>query len=143
MNENDDAIYLLTCRNKRKLDHRQFLGHPDRSIAFRMKVTDLMHEVLDMSWGFRSFHLIELHFDDYLLKLILTRWEKMELHSLATGNLKLFPVLGLWPQVESLSVSNLFSVRSVVLRHIQKSIKLIQLTLKDNRKWNVLTFNSS
>jgi hypothetical protein len=40
-------------------------------------------------------------------------------------------------------VSNLFSVRSVVLRHIQKSIKLIQLTLKDNRKWNVLTFNSS
>ena len=142
MNKND-ATYLLTCRSKRKLGHRQFLGHPDRSIAFRMKVTDLMHEVLDMSWGFRSFHLIELHFDDNFLQLILTRWVKMEIYSIATRNLKSFLVLGLLPQVESLSVSNLFSVRSVVLRHIQKSIKLIQLTLKDNRKWNVLTFNSS
>ena len=111
-------FYLLTCRNKRKLDHRQFLGHPDRSIAFRMKVTDLMHEVLDMSWGFRSFHLIELHFDDNF-QLILNRRVKLEVHFLATGNLKSFPVLGLWPQVESLSVSNLFSVRSVLLRHTQ------------------------
>ena len=43
---------------------------------------------------------------------------KWEVHFLATGNLKLFLVLGLWPQVESLSVSNLFLVRSVVLRNV-------------------------
>ena len=76
----------MTCCSKRKWGHRQFLGHPDRSIAFRMKVTDLMLEVLDMSLGFRSFHLIELHFDDYL-KLILNRWVKLEVHSFATRNL--------------------------------------------------------
>ena len=74
MNENDE-IYLLTCRRKRKLDHRQFLGHPDRSIAFRMQVTDWSLEVLDMSWGIHFFHLIELHFDDNF-QLILTRWMK-------------------------------------------------------------------
>jgi hypothetical protein len=118
MNKND-ATYLLTCRSKRKLGHRQFLGHPDRSIAFRMQGTDLMHEVLDMSWGFHFFHLIELHFDDNSMQLILNRWVKLVHHSLATGNLKSFLVLGLLPQVESLSVSNLFLIRSVVLRHIQ------------------------
>jgi hypothetical protein len=107
MNENDE-IYLLTCRSKRKLDHRQFLGHPDRSIAFRMKRTDWSLEVLDMSWGFRSFHLIELHFDDYSMQLILNRWVKLEVHSIATGNLKSFLVLGLLPPVE-------FLVRSIVL----------------------------
>jgi hypothetical protein len=74
-----------------------------------MQGTDLMHEVLDMSWGF---HLIELNFDDNLLQLILNWWVKLEVHSLATGNLKSFLVLGLLPQVE-------FLVRSVVLRHIQ------------------------
>jgi hypothetical protein len=121
MNKND-ATYLLTCRSKRKLGHRQFLGHPDRSIAFRMKVTDWSLEVLDMSLGFHFFHLIELNFDDNF-QLILTRWEKMELHSLATGNLKSFLVLGLLPQVESLSVSNLFLFRSVILRYIQISMK--------------------
>ena len=122
MNEND-AIYLLTCRNKRKLDHRQFLGHPDRSIASRMQGTDQLHGVLDMSWGFRSFHLIELHFDDNSMQLILNRWVKLEVHSLATRNLKYFLVLGLLPQVESLSVSNLFLFRSVILRYIQISMK--------------------
>ena len=137
-------FYLLTCRNKRKLDHRQFLGHPDRSIASRMQGTDQLHGVLDMSWGFRSFHLIELHFDNNsLMQLILNRWVKLEVHSLSTRNLKSFLVLGLLPLVESLSVSNLFWVRSVVLRHIQKSIKWIDLIRNDNRKWNVLTFNSS
>ncbi len=114
-------FYLLTCRRKRKLDHRQFLGHPDRSIAFRMQVTDWSLEVLDMSWGFRFFHLIELHFDDNSLKLILNRWVKFEVHhSLPKGNLKSFLVLGLLPQVESLSVSNLFSVRSVVITSYTK-----------------------
>ena len=118
-------IYLLTCRNKQKSGHRQFLGHPDRSIAFRMQVTDWSLEVLDMSLGFHFYHLIELYFDDNSLQLILNRWAKLEVHqSLLTGNLKLFAVLELWPLVESLSVPNLFSVRSVVLlRHMYKSIK--------------------
>ena len=69
-----------------------------------------------MSWGFRSFHLIDLRFDDYLLQLILNRRVKREVHFLATGNLLSFLVLGLWSLVESLSVSNPVSVRSVVLR---------------------------
>ena len=116
----------MTCRSKRKWGHRQFLGHPDRSIAFRMQVTDWSLEVLDMSWGFHFFHLIELHFDDNF-QLILNRRVKLEVHSLATGNLKSFLVLELWPQVESLSVSNLFLIRSVVLRN-DKSIKRIDLT---------------
>ncbi len=74
-----------------------------------------------MSWGFHYSHLIELHFDDNLLmQLILNRWVKLEVHSLATRNLKSFPVLGLFPLVE-------FSVRSVVLRHIQKSITVNEL----------------
>jgi hypothetical protein len=106
----------MTCRNKRKWGHRQFLGRPDRSSAFRMEVMDWSLEVLDMSLGFRSFHLIELHFDDYLLQLILNRWVKLEIHSLATGNLTSFLVLELWPLVESLSMSNLVVIRSVVLR---------------------------
>jgi hypothetical protein len=70
-------------------------------------VTDLMHEVLDMSLGFHFFHLIELHFDDNF-QLILNRWVKLEVHSLSTGNLKFFLVLGLLPPVE-------FLVRSIVL----------------------------
>ena len=102
----------MTCRSKRKLGHRQFLGHPDQSIAFRMQVTDWLLEVLDMSLGIHFSHLIELHFDDNLLQLILNRLMKLEVHSLVTGNLKSFLVLGLLPQVE-------FLVRSVVLRHIQ------------------------
>ena len=83
-----------------------------------------------MSWGFRSFHLIELYFDDYSLQLILNRWMKPEVHqSLATGNLKSFLVLGLLPLVESLSVSNLFSVRSVVnqMNSIKQIADLIML----------------
>jgi hypothetical protein len=76
-----------------------------------------------MSWGFHYSHLIELHFDDNLLQLILNRWVKLEVHSLATRNLKSFPVLGLFPLVE-------FSVRSVVLRHIQNQLnELIELEM--------------
>ena len=57
---------------------------------------------------------------------------KLEVHFLATGNLKSFPVLGLWPQVESLSVSNLFSVRSVVLCKIRTNQlnEFIELEMK-------------
>jgi hypothetical protein len=51
------------------------------------------------------------------MQLILTRWMRLAVHSLVTGNLKSFLVLGLLPQVESLSVSNLFLVHSVVLRN--------------------------
>ena len=83
-----------------------------------------------MSWGFRSFHLIELHFDDFLLQLILNRWVKLEIHSLATGNLTSFLVLELLPLVESLLVSNLVLVRSVVLRKGINKINKIKETLK-------------
>ena len=113
----------MSCRNKRKWGHRQFLGHPDRSTAFRMGEKDQSHVVLDMSWGFRSFDLIELHFDDYLLQMILSRWVKLEVQSLATGNLKSFLVLELLSLVESLLVSNLVLFHSVVLHEGINQIK--------------------
>ena len=64
----------MSYRSKRKLDHRRHLVRPDRSSAFRMKVKDRSHEVLYMSLGFRSFHLIELKFL-YYLEIILNQWK--------------------------------------------------------------------
>ncbi len=57
-----DTFYLMTCRSKRKLGHRQGLARPDRSIAFRMEVKDQSHEVLCRSLEFCSFQLMELKF---------------------------------------------------------------------------------
>ncbi len=79
-----ETLYLMSCRNKRKLGHRRGLARPDRSSAFQTEVKDQSHEVPCMSLEFCSFQLIELKFP-YLLN----QW-KPEVQPLPTGKLKFF-----------------------------------------------------